>query len=273
MAFLSLSVQGIIEADFLMNLPSRHHLLRIPSVASAYVHVLDEAQFDFLFPASLGQRKDLTFVDASFDHGVQFDSKAHGPGPYHRSPDSFGIQRSAGYFPGDWRIDRIEADVEAVKTGLAKGIKVFLESKPVGRDRQVQIRRRLAQKPDQVADVSSKEWFSTGDANLSNSQWQKGFDGPVDLFVAQDFFPWRKGKAGAEQFFRQAVLATQVATVGNRDPQILERALERIDNSRHPFGFVFFAQPQLVGSSHSFVPSEYASNFQIGTVSLIRSIR
>ena len=111
---------------------------------AAHAHVLDEPQFNFLFPASFGQRKNLAFVHASFDHGVQFDSKTHGPGPYHRCPDSFGIQRPACYFPGDWRIDRIKAGVEAVKTGFAKRIKMFIESQPVGRDRQVQIGRRLA---------------------------------------------------------------------------------------------------------------------------------
>jgi hypothetical protein len=57
---------------------------------------------------------------------------------------------------------------------------------------------------------------------------------PGDLFKGEDLFPRQKWVVSTEDLFGHAVGAAEVAAVGDRDPEIMERTVQGV-SYHHPF--------------------------------------
>src|SRR4029077_7751453 len=91
----------------------------------------------------------------------------------------------------------------------------------------------------QPLDVPAHERLAARDAHGAHTEPGEDADDARDLLEAQELAALEEGVVPAEDLLRHAVDATEVAAVGDRHPQRLERPAERVEQRVHPRSVAF----------------------------------
>ncbi len=178
------------------------------------------------------ERDDVAVVDAALHDGVHLHRDAGRRGrvdslEHARDGEVDVVQRCEGRV-----VERVEADGDAVEAGARERLGLLREQRAVRRQRDLQIRNRREQL-DEVFDVAPDERLAAGDPDRPHAERGEDADDALDLLEAQELLAVEEGVVAAEDLLRHAVDAAEVATVGDRDPQRLERPSERVEDRLH----------------------------------------
>ena len=129
------------------------------------------------------------------------------------------------------RIERIKRDVDAPDAAIRKLRGKASELRAVGRDRHF-VERSGAQVPGQAMEqrhhIAPDQRFAAGDANFSRAQADESRAQSIELFERQDVPLGKK-----VHVLGHAVDAPIVATVGDGDPHVGDRATKWVNERRN----------------------------------------
>ncbi len=114
----------------------------------------------------------------------------------------------------------------------ASGAARALQRRAVGRQRQVDRvavgRAQRRQVGDQRRQVAADQRLAAGDPELVDAEPHEDRRQPRDLLERQDLLAGQEREVAAEDLGGHAVRAPEVAAVGDRDPQVTQRAAEAV---------------------------------------------
>ena len=219
------------RVDHRHDAPRRHHLLGRPAVAVADVHVLDEAHHDVGPAESLHQLQQSVVVDPPLHHDVELDRPQAGRhGGVQAAQHRFQRLIQAVHVLEHVRVERIQADRHPIQPGVGQRPRVPFEQKAVGGQRDVvdAARTQRRQRRDQPCQIAAQERFAAGDAQLADAQVREQPGQPDRLVVGELIGGGHEAVVGAELFLRHAVRAAEVAAVGDRHAQVVQRTPEAV---------------------------------------------
>ena len=182
----------------------------------------------------LQQVKRRVLVPALLDDHVQLDGVEARP---LRRVDAFEHLGDAApiavHHPEDTFVQAVQAHGDALEAGIPKVLRLRLEARAVGRQRQVLQPGKAAKAADDLDHIPAKQRFASGDPNLGDAELHEQPGNPPD-------FPRGKPVAAGEELVSfpvdvcgHAVRAAIVAPVDHRDAQVAQGPAPGI---RHPAG-------------------------------------
>ena len=188
-------------------------------------HLLDEAHVNGILEAQGRQIGQFVVIDAAQGHHVDLD-RCHTPVQCRHDPVPDLLET---IYPGDggkaFGLQAVETDVDAPHPGRQDVIEAFAQQHPVGGQGDFPDPRQPVELNQQVAGLAAYQRFAAGDAQLGDAEAGRDPGHAEDLLVAQHVGMLQLG----DHFPGHAVDATQVAAVGDRDPQIAQVALVLVD--------------------------------------------
>ncbi len=212
------------------DLARRDDLVVAPLPLRVERHELDEPHPDALFATEAREVDDLVVVDAAHHdrvhlHGVQSgDERGVDAGEHPVELVALG-ERKEALSP-----ERIERHVDAAQSRRREIVRELGEPHTVRRHRDVDAQGR--EQLHQPGHVRAHQRLTAGDPDgLEPIALDAHPCDPGDLLVGQQLLP----RQPLHPLFGHAVGAAEVAAIGDRDPEILDAARERIDQrNRHP---------------------------------------
>ena len=157
-----------MRRDYLVG---RHHLLQLPAVEIAHVHVLDEPDH---VPGAFeppGQANDGVVVDPFLHHRVDLDGSQSGVGrPLDALEDAADAKAAAVHLLERVFIQRVQAHRDPVQARVPELLRLLRQQVAVGGEGQVFHAVDLREHGDQAAQVRAQQRLSPGDAHLPHSQ-------------------------------------------------------------------------------------------------------
>ncbi len=210
------------------DLARRDDVVEAPAVRVADVHVLDEPQ-DVPGAAEVpSHRQDALFVESATDDHVDL----HRPQPRRgrrvdAREDPLDGEVDVVHAAEDLVVERVEAHGHALQAGGGERLRLTGEKRAVRGEGEVDS-RELRELGDEHVEAASHERFATGEAHLLDAEPGEDPRQPRELLERQQLVLRHELIAAAEDLLRHAVDAAEVATIGDRDPQIPERPAERV---------------------------------------------
>ena len=202
-----------------------HVMIAGGAAGVAHGHGLDQPQREILLDAELHHVLDLVVVDVLHHHHVDLDRMHAGPARG-RQPIQHLDQFSAAGDGGEaFGLERIEADVDALHAGLKQGQCVFFQLHGVGAEGQILQARQRMQSRGQVGQMVARQRFAAGEAHAAHAEFGEGAYRALDLVEREPVF--RFGKIPIVR--RQAIHATQIATIGDGQTDVFNRPVEGVD--------------------------------------------
>ena len=121
---------------------------------------------------------------------------------------------------------RVETDGDAMESRRAKRVGVRREQHTVGRHRQIADFRPRREQLDQPRQIAAEQRLAAGDSHAVHALRREDIDQRRDLLEVEDVLPRQPRIVG----LGHAVLAAQVAPVGDRHPQAAQRTAEAIQD-------------------------------------------
>ncbi|VTR70961.1 hypothetical protein DESC_870117 [Desulfosarcina cetonica] len=205
----------------------RQDLILRTRAAVADGHVFDEADVEGIRQREPAEIDDFVVVDAPHGHGVDLDrGKTDCMGALDSRPHAI-KHVIAGNVGIAFAFQRIQADVDAADTGIENPLGIGFEQHAVGGQGDIFQFRNGRQAAQKIDGAVTDQGFSAGDANLLDPQANADVDDAQNFLVAENLVVGQTGDAA----IRYAVKASQVTTVGNGNPQIVEVALFAVDQA------------------------------------------
>ena len=222
-------LERVDGVDRLDDLVLTDDLVVHPVTVGVERHELDEAHLDAAAAAVVGERDDLVVVDAALDHGVDLDRVESGLLGRLDAVEDVDELVSPGHPLELGPIERVEADVDPSQTGVTQRLGDQAHRGTVGGHRQIDGTRRpldRRQLLDEHGQVCAYRRFTAGQSDAADAVALHEDPGEsFDLLERHDLRTWQPLHA----LLRHAVGAAEVAAIGDRDPQVLDDAAERID--------------------------------------------
>jgi len=114
----------------------------------------------------------------------------------------------------------VEAHGHAAEPGGLERLRLLAEQDPVGRDGEVPQGRPLGQHPDQARQLTPQERLAACQPHLVHAQLDEDVHERRDLPEVEDL----RAREPRVVFLGHAVVAAQVAAVGDGEPEVAERA-------------------------------------------------
>jgi hypothetical protein len=176
-----------------------------------------------LTAAVLDERHQFVVVDAADDDRVDLERAVHpsrcGDTCVDRGKLIEARERGESIAP-----QCVEADRDPPQAGGLQRIDLILEQHAVGGQGKVREPRLCGQHAHQRGHVAAEQRLAARQADLVHAEREEDVDERARLFEMEDVLPRQPDVV----VLRHAVLAAQVAAVGNRQPQIAQRARESI---------------------------------------------
>jgi hypothetical protein len=213
------------RVDLVEDPPRGHHLLSLPGVLGVERHVLDESDLVARLPRPRGEPDQFLVVRPADHDAVHLDGVHAGClGGAHPRQD--GIQRVApGHLGEAVPQQRVARDRGAVHPGLRERLREPLEQHAVRRQRDVQLRPRVTEHPDQDREIGANEGLATGHLQAPHPQADERCEQSRELLEGEELV-LREPRQALE---RHAVRAAEVAPVGDGDPEVVGDAVEGVD--------------------------------------------
>ena len=208
------------------------HVFHAPAVGRADVHELDEAQdvagalemprhgLDVLVGVTprLTTMSTLTGVRPAFGGGVDGAEDL--------------VDREVDVVHRTERrvVQRVEADRDAVEPRRLQGPRPLRrQQRAVGGHGDVVEAVDAGEHLDQLLEVAAQQGLAAGQAHLLDAEADEQTREARDLLEAQQLVARQEGVVAAEDLLRHAVGAAEVAAVRDRDAQVMQRPVERIE--------------------------------------------
>ena len=217
-----------LRADRGDDVGSRDHVVQSPAVRRADVHVLDEAHGMAGSAEAPGDVQDRALVQAALDDDVDFHGKSRLRGRVDAGEDARDREVDVVHLAEDLVVERVETHGDACEPGIRERLRLLREQGRIGRQCQVEVAERC-QPPDQDLEVAAKEGLAASDPELVHAETHEHAGDALDLLERQELASRKEPVVAAEDLFRHAVHAPEVAAVGDRDPEIAERPREGVE--------------------------------------------
>src|SRR2546427_12661076 len=132
----------------------------------------------------------------------------------------------------------VEAHRHAAEPRLLERLRVLGEQHAVGRDREVTQPRLRGEEADEARQVAPQERLASREADLVHSEGHEDVDERADLLEVEDLLARKPDVL----LLGHAVLAAQIASVGDRDAEVPQRTTVRVVDPHQ-------AAPLVTGSS------------------------
>ncbi len=119
---------------------------------------------------------------------------------------------------------RIQADVDPAQSCFSQCSRLFTKKRSVGRHRKLLDPGELHQLPDKIDHSPTDQWFPSGEPDLGDADLRCHAYQTHDLFVGEDLLM----PAERNPFLGHAITAAQVAPIGYRYAQVVDRTVEAI---------------------------------------------
>ena len=229
------------------NFVTRHHEFLLPGAAGIERHEFDKAKTQILLPGKFSERFNFMVVESANDDGVDFDRvKSEFPGEINAGKHGSQAVASGDFFEIG-RVERIEAEADALQTGPAQRVSFLREKEPVGGHGQIGHAGDLSEPADEPFHALPQQRFPARDADFFDAEFHREPNDALDFLEGEELrtrFPfagdrrrWRgifQGvesdavKVGGFLGLGQAVKAAKVAAIGDTDPQVAHHASVRI---------------------------------------------
>ena len=206
----------------------RHDLVDSPAVGAPDVHELDEADDVLAAPEVPGQIDQRVIVDALANDGVQLDrTEASGRSRIDALEHHRDREVDVVHLAEDRVVDRIEADSDAIEAGGGQRRGLRGEQRGVRGEGDLRVGDR-GKHLDQLRQLRAEQRLAAGDAELPHAEAGRDPGDALDLLEAEDLVARQEREVRAEDLLRHAVAAAKVATVGDRDTEVMQRPPEAV---------------------------------------------
>src|SRR5882724_3334552 len=216
--------------DARSELARRHHQVGPPLVAVADVHELDESYDDRRPAEALDEIQRRVVVQASLDDGVDLDwGQAGGDGGLDAGQDLIESAESAAHARKNLPIQGVQAHGHAPEAVGMQIDGVLPQQHPVRGQCDVVDARDVGEIADQVREIRPQQRFAAGETQLSHAQAREQPGETHDFLERQSFLRFQESIMFVKLLFRHAVGTAKVASVHDRDAQIVQRPAEAIE--------------------------------------------
>ena len=191
---------------------------------ASHVHVLDEPDLGAVAAAELDQSHELVVIGAADDDGVELEAGEERRGGADAGEHAIELVQ-AGELLKPIAVQRIQADRQAMKARVLQRLRVVGQEHAVGRHGEIADARTRRQPRHQVGHVAAEQRLAAGEPHLVHAQIEEHVHEPLDLLEVQDVL----ARQPHVVLLRHAVAAPEVAPVGDRQPEVAERALELVE--------------------------------------------
>lgn len=122
------------------------------------------------------------------------------------------------------------------------------QERSVGGQGEVEVWACIPQQFHQGRDVLAQQRLSSREAHLSQASGQEALHHGGDLLVRQECFTLKKGMVAIEVLSRHAVRATEVASVRDRNAEVVEWPFIAVHESHESFNLPGFLNLYYKGS-------------------------
>jgi hypothetical protein len=216
-----LGLERIRLVDRRPDLVARQHGIGRPRVVSIERHELDEAHLVGVLAGEAREGQDLRLGEAAHGHGVDLDRVRLGEARERLEPaQDLGQRVAAGHREEAVALQGVDGDVEAPHAGADERLGVALQEVAVRRDREVVQAVDRGQHRDEARQLTAHERLAAREPHVAHAHRRQQRDEPGDLLEAQDLVSLEPGQARGGH----AVLAAEVAAVGDRDAHVADQA-------------------------------------------------
>ena len=120
-----------------------------------------------------------------------------------------------------------------VRPGRGERLGLLREERAVRRQREVEVAEG-GEPGDEELEVTAEQRLAPGDPQLVHPEGDEDAGDPLDLLEREQLAARQEAVVAPEDLLRHAVHAAEVAAVRDRDPEVAERAVERVGRSRDP---------------------------------------
>ena len=194
-----------------------------PFRCAADVHVFDEPHLGLQRPAELDQIDELVVVDAADDHRVDLEGAEHAMRGGHPFEDAIElVEAGEGLEPV--AAERVEAHRDSAEPGPLQPVDLVGQQDAVRGQRKVGQARLGGEQLDQHVEVAAEQRFAAGQPETIDAQADEHVHERADFLEVQHVLAGQPHVV----LLRHAVFAAEVAAVGDRQPQVLQRTAQLI---------------------------------------------
>jgi hypothetical protein len=129
-------------------------------------------------------------------------------------------------------LERVDRYVDSADPGAHERPGVALKQVAVGGQRQVVEPLDRGEHPDQLGQLAAHEWLAAGQPHVADPEGREEPHEPLDLLEAQQL----RALEPRQPLGRHAVLAAEVAAVGDRDAEVRDAAAVAVVEGRAGHG-------------------------------------
>src|SRR5688572_13532673 len=212
--------------DDLQHFRLRDDRVAPPPRRPAHVHVLDEPDLGADVPAVLDQLDQLVLVGAAHHDRVDLEGLESGAGCRVDAGEDRRVRVEAGQRFEAAAVQRVEADGDAVQPGIAQRGGLLGEQHAIGRQREIRDAGQPGQLGNEDRQIAAQQRLAAGHPDAVHpDRHERGRKGRNLLEREQ-----RVARQPGVVVLRHAVVAPEVAAVGDRHTQAAERPPETIGN-------------------------------------------
>lgn len=221
--------QFIVVPEAVHDFFDREKVFGGQNVTRGQGHQFNEAQRQLMFGTESDEGPDLLLVDVPHENSVEFDALETGAD---RGMDAFqdGREVSTGDAPVELRVEGVQTDVDGAQAGLAQGTRHGGELDSVGGQTDALDARDAGHLPDQLDQAGSEQRLATRKTELPEPEAGGDPDDPKQVMVGESL----PGSDPAGVLTGSAVNAAFVASVGDRDAQIIDGSSKGVHGSDVP---------------------------------------
>ncbi len=224
-------LQGQLSTDGVDDLRRGHDIRHLPAVGVTHVHVLDEPDDPAPATGFAGQRQDAVLVDAPPHDGIDLDGRETGRRGGLDALDHARHGHAHVIEPAEDRIvERVEADRDPAQTGIGKAACLAGEQGPVGGHREVVEAIDAGEQLHEPGQVASEQRLAPGEPDLGHAVVHEEARQTRDLLERQQLRPGQEPESRPEHLPGHAVDAPEVAAIGDRDPQVVHRPPQPVED-------------------------------------------
>jgi hypothetical protein len=173
--------------------------------------------------------QDFLIVEAALDDHVDLDrAESGGFGGLDALQHIGNRHIHVVHGPEDGVVEGVEADGDALEAGGLEGRGLLGQQHAVGGEGHLHV-GNLDQLGDELFQVAAQQRLAAGEADLGDAMGRKKAGEAGDFLEGQQGFPRQEGVVLVEHGLRHAIHAAEVAAVGHRDAQILDRAAAAVE--------------------------------------------
>ncbi len=192
-------------------------------------HQLDEAHRDTERPGVVDERDEVGLAPAPDGDGIEFNLQVRHGHRHLRGRAYLGQAVDASEGAEALGLHRVDREAEVGEAGGHERGEEGPEEQAVGGERDHVDAGDEPQHPDELIEVPSEEWFSAGQADAVDPETGPDPNDARDLLEVKDLVAGEGGRGAV----REAIAATHLASVGDRDPERPVRAGEGVDKVVH----------------------------------------